>query len=330
MKKIKETISKIMKDTSDGSSISYNQDKDIFYSKKKEFNKENTISNFFVNDEQSDNVTLKQKTFYEDVKFPNYDDLETYGDLIEKASQQSHLASILDKSIGFNSKVLEVGCGTGQLSLFLKRYNREICGIDISSPSLKLAENFRIRNEIDNVVFFKMNIFNMQFKDEVFDYVISNGVLHHTFNTELAFEKILKPLKVNGYVVIGLYHRYGRLYTNFKQLMIQNFGEHFKFLDKRTIDPNISEEKRYAWLKDQYKNPHETSHTLNEVKYWFKKYGVEYLTSIPFNKIDKNTNLFKESLDLGNVSLLHEMSLMFSLSQIKEGGFFIVVGKKLK
>ena len=35
MKKIKETISRIMKDTSDGSSISYNQDKDIFYSKKK-------------------------------------------------------------------------------------------------------------------------------------------------------------------------------------------------------------------------------------------------------------------------------------------------------
>ena len=30
MKKIKETISKIMKDTSDGSSISYNQDKDAF------------------------------------------------------------------------------------------------------------------------------------------------------------------------------------------------------------------------------------------------------------------------------------------------------------
>ena len=67
---------------------------------------------------------------------------------------------------------------------FLKD-NRIICGVDISTPSLKLADDFRVRNEIDNVVFLKMNIFNMQFKDKVFDYVISNGVLHHT-NTELA------------------------------------------------------------------------------------------------------------------------------------------------
>ena len=62
-------------------------------------------------------------------------------------------------------------------------------------PSLKLAESFRLRNDINNVFFSKMNIFNLQFKDEVFDYVISNGVLHHTYNTEIAFRNILKPLK---------------------------------------------------------------------------------------------------------------------------------------
>ena len=271
MTKIKKKISELLKDTSDGSSITYDDQNNIFVSKSKKFNNEGTISNFFINDYNTDDVTLKQKTFYEDVKFPNYDDLETYGDLIEKAAQQSHLASLLDKSIKHSSKILEVGCGTGQLSLFLKRYNRIICGVDISTPSLKLADDFRVRNEIDNVVFLKMNIFNMQFKDKVFDYVISNGVLHHTANTELAFSKILKPLKINGYIVIGLYHKYGRFYTNFKQMLIQNFGERFKILDRRTVDPNISEEKRYAWLKDQYKNPHETSHTLKEVKTWFKK-----------------------------------------------------------
>ena len=108
----------MLKDTSDGSSITYDDQNNIFVSKSKKFNNEGTISNFFINDYNTDDVTLKQKTFYEDVKFPNYDDLETYGDLIEKAAQQSHLASLLDKSIKHSSKILEVGCGTGQLSLF--------------------------------------------------------------------------------------------------------------------------------------------------------------------------------------------------------------------
>ena len=98
--------------------------------------------------------------------------------------KQSHLAAILDRNIKHSSSILEVGCGTGQLSLFLKRYNRIIFGIDLSIPSLKLAENFRLRNDISNVFFSKMNIFNLQFKDEVFDYVISNGVLHHTNKIE--------------------------------------------------------------------------------------------------------------------------------------------------
>ena len=38
------------------------------------------------------------------------------------------------------SKILEVGCGTGQLSNFLSRYNRKLFGIDLSESSLAMAE----------------------------------------------------------------------------------------------------------------------------------------------------------------------------------------------
>ena len=328
MKNINEIVSKLLIDSSDNSEIVYDQQSKNFKSQNKVFSKKENITDFFCEEKNSDHVTSKQKNFYEDVMFPNYDGLETYGDLLDKSNKQSHLAAILDRNIKHSSSILEVGCGTGQLSLFLKRYNRIIFGIDLSIPSLKLAENFRLRNDISNVFFSKMNIFNLQFKDEVFDYVISNGVLHHTYNTEIAFKNILKPLKKNGYVIIGLYHKYGRLYTKFRQLVIQNLGENFKFLDKRTIDKNISEEKRYAWLKDQYKNPHETSHTLKEVKKWFKRYNIDYISSIPFDYHDTSKNIFEHAEKKTNFLNFKEISLMFSLSQIKEGGFFVVVGKK--
>ena len=328
MKNNNEKISPLLRDSSDNSDIIYDVNKKIFESKNKKFEKNNSITDFFVKDDESDYITSKQETFYEEIMFPNYDGLESYGDLIDKSVKQSHLAAILDKHISYNSTILEVGCGTGQLSLFLKRFNRLICGVDLSIPSLKLAEDFRLRNDIDNVFFSKMNIFNMQFKDEVFDYVISNGVLHHTYDTEIAFSKILKPLKKRGYVIIGLYHKYGRLYTNLRQKLIQTFGEEFKFLDKRTTNKNLSKEKRYAWLKDQYRNPFESSHTLSEVKKWFKKYDIQYLSSIPFDKLENGIDIFKNEKKENSFSTLKEMSLMFSPSQIKEGGFFVVIGRK--
>lgn len=325
MKNINYLISKFLRDSSDNSDIIYDPQNKKFTSNKKIFEKKDSITDFFCNENFSDHVTLKQKTFYEDVMFPNYDGLETFGDLLDKSGKQSHLAAILDKNIKHGSTILEVGCGTGQLSLFLKRYSRLIFAIDLSIPSLKLAEDFRVRNEIDNVFFSRMNIFNLQLKNEVFDYVISNGVLHHTYNTEIAFKNILKPLKKNGYIIIGLYHKFGRLYTNLRQKIIQTFGESFKFLDSRTIDKNISEQKKYAWLKDQYKNPFETSHTLKEVKNWFLKYGVEYISSIPF---EFSNNIFEPSKKIKFLSL-NEICLMFSTAQIKEGGFFVTVGRKI-
>ena len=326
MKNINLLISELLKDSSDNSDIVYDPENQRFRSNKKFFEKKESVFDFFCNENFSDHITSKQKTFYEDIMFPNYDGLETYGDLLNKSNKQGHLATILDKNIKYNSTILEVGCGTGQLSLFLKRYNRLILGIDLSLPSLKLAEEFRLRNDINNVFFSRMNIFNLQIKSEVFDYVISNGVLHHTYNTEIALKNILKPLKRGGYIVIGLYHKYGRLYTNLRQKLIQTFGESFKFLDSRTINKNISEQKRYAWLKDQYKNPFETSHTLKEVKDWFKKYDIKYISSIP---LEFNNNIFEPSKKEIKYINLHEISLMFSPAQIKEGGFFVAVGKKI-
>ena len=60
-----------------------------------------------------------------------------------------------------------------------------------------------------------MNIFNLLFKKNFFDIIISNGVLSPL--TKLAFKKIVKLLKKNGIIIIGLYHKYGRFFTKIKQ-----------------------------------------------------------------------------------------------------------------
>ena len=67
----------------------------------------NGIPDFFV---QEDNkLSLIQSDFYNKVKFPNYDEIDDFGSLLDK-SQKSIFFRKLDEEIPMNSKVLEAGC----------------------------------------------------------------------------------------------------------------------------------------------------------------------------------------------------------------------------
>lgn len=299
-----------------------------FISKNNEFIINDEILNMFQNDEKTDEVTKKQKKFYEDVMFPNYDDLDDFSSLIKK-SEGSMFAKKLDEELPYSSKIIEIGCGTGQLSNFLSRYNRTIIGTDLSLNSLKLANNFRKANSIKNVFFLQMNLFKPCFNDGTFDAVISNGCLHHTSDPRRAFNKVAKLAKKSGLIIIGLYHKNGRLFTNFRQNFFKIFDNKFKFLDPRNIDENLSKSKKYAWYRDQYQNPKEFSYKFNEILEWFEENNVKYLSSIPFHGFDKNFQLFGDHKRPSKLKIfIKELLMTFDIDQIKEGGFFIMVGKK--
>ena len=258
--------------------------KEINFNENFEYKFFKDIPDLFLEDGNS--LTKIQSDFYNDVKFPNYDNVEDFGSLLDK-SRRSIFVKKLDDEIPMGSNILEAGCGTGQLSIALSRYARQIYGIDLSKGSLIEAKQFINSNDIKSVHLFRMNIFKLFFKENTFDVIISNGVLHHTYNPKLAFSKLVRVLKPGGIIVIGLYHRYGRIIQKIRQSLIKNFGDSFKFLDKRFRD-KISDKKKYAWFLDQYKNPSETTHTYLEVLNWFKVENIEFLSSIPFDFNSEN------------------------------------------
>ena len=286
----------------------------------------NDIPDFFINDLSS--LTEIQSEFYNEVKFPNYDNIDDFGTLIEKASK-SIFAKKLDEEIPYGSKILEVGCGTGQLSIFLSRFNREVHSIDISRGSLMEAKKFIDKCQIRNVYLSRMNIFKNFYPENYFDFVISNGVLHHTYDAKLAFQNIAKLTKPGGYILIGLYHRQGRFLHSIRQKIIQKFGKKFSFLDN-FFKKEISEEKKKAWFLDQYQNPSETSHTVSELIDWFEESEISYVSSIPFD-FEPNNKMLEEKRKPSKYSLIIKENMeIFNLQNLKEGGFFIIIGKKNK
>ena len=299
--------------------------KEINFNENFEYKFFKDIPDLFLEDGNS--LTKIQSDFYNNVKFPNYDDVEDFGSLLDK-SRRSIFVKKLDDEIPMGSNILEAGCGTGQMSIVLSRYARQIYGIDLSKGSLIEAKQFIDSNDIKSVHLFRMNIFKLFFEENTFDVIISNGVLHHTYNPKLAFSKLVRVLKPGGIIVIGLYHRYGRIIQKIRQSLIKNFGDSFKFLDKRFRE-KISDKKKYAWFLDQYKNPSETTHTYLEVLNWFKVENIEFLSSIPFDFNPENKLFQKREAKNRFEIFLNEISLAFNLRQISEGGFFVMIGKKL-
>ena len=295
---------------------------DILIDERKLNKVSNEIPNFIIND--LDALTNKMSEFYNDIQFPNYDDFEDYASLYDKGINNL-FTKRLDEELGFGTKILELGCGTGQLSLFLSRCNREICAVDLSNSSLMLGESFRKANKIENTYFMKMDVFDLKFKSNTFDCTISNGVLHHTKNAKEAFKCLVKVTKPGGIIVIGLYHKYGRFMTRLKQKLAKILGYKVAYLDK-TSRKIKAKDKRRAWVVDQFMNPHETLHTPNETLKWFEESNIEFLNLIPHYEIQED-RLFKKN-SIPKINFIDDLLMSVNGNQIQEGGFFVIIGRK--
>ncbi len=273
----------------------------------------------------SEKTTQNVKNFYEKHPLPNYEGQETFGDLIKKVRANAFAKSLQD-GIGCNKLILECGCGTGQLSHFLQLNNNHVLGVDISISSLKLALQHKEQNGIARSSFAQMNIFSLAVKDNAFDVVISQGVLHHTHDARVAFAQLVPKVKPGGYIIIGLYNIITRIPTYIRSKLINILGPNIDPVVRHHIS---GEEKVISWVQDQYYNPHETWHSIDEVLGWFEENDIEYMNCYPaiLETDGENKGLLSKT-DRGSAyqRLISQFSWLFSISP--EGALFTVIGRR--
>ena len=276
-------------------------------------------------------VTDIVKAFYEDTPFPNYDDLDSPERLRAKA-EQGLFARLLNEEIPHGARVLEAGCGTGQLSNYLGlTWGRTVFGTDLCINSLKLGTRFKQTHDVGAVAFLQMNLFRPAFRPETFDVVISNGVLHHTGDPRGGFTSILRCLRPGGHIIIGLYNTYARLTTDARRVVFRLTGDRLTFLDPRLRRVALNAGRRRAWFMDQYKHPHESKHTFDEVLRWFDESGVEFVASIPRCVATESFSANERLLaPRGRGSAFDRLVVQLGmlLGGGREGGFFTMIGRK--
>ncbi|MFW9970648.1 MAG: class I SAM-dependent methyltransferase [Candidatus Odinarchaeota archaeon] len=82
--------------------------------------------------------------------------------------------------IPLKGKMLDVGCGTGENSIFFAKHGFDVIGIDYVEEAINKALK-KTENRNINVKFYVMNALNLEDLHQKFDFIIDSG-LFHTFS----------------------------------------------------------------------------------------------------------------------------------------------------
>jgi len=142
-------------------------------------------------------------------------------DIYEKeAVIQKHSAKILSEiAKDVKGKGIDLGCGTGFLYEYIKK---DIIGIDIS---FNMANHYKRKNKKVVVA----DIENLPFKNNIFDFALSNFSLHWT-DLKKSTAEIKRVLKENGYFIFNI-----PIKGSLKIVETILGEENFDFLDKNEL-----------------------------------------------------------------------------------------------
>jgi SAM-dependent methyltransferase len=276
----------------------------------------------------SDARTDIVREFYRHAPFPGYrpgDSLEA----LRARADKSEFARLLDRAIAPDARILEIGCGTGQMSLYLARADRLVIGADLTRASLQLGAAAARRFNVQGVQFVETDLHRPGLRAGAFDVVYCSGVLHHTPDPRRAFAHLLPLVRPGGMLVIGLYNAFARIPLRLRRAVAKLSGYRWIPFDPVLRDRKSEPARREAWLRDQYRHPEEHRHTVAQVRGWFAENQVAFLRTYPSLLMgEESGELFTPDTDYWAFeAALLQMGWMASLGY--EGGLFVTIGRRL-
>ena len=104
-------------------------------------------------------------------------------------------------------RVLECGTGSGFNSRFMaEQTTGDVFALDISAAAKTTFDNTR---DLPNCIVVQADLMEAPFPDNYFDFIIADGVLHHTPDTRLAVEALYRKVQPGGQFFFYVYKKMG-------------------------------------------------------------------------------------------------------------------------
>ncbi len=236
-------------------------------------------------------------------------ELDDYRDkivyLIDIYSKHFDVSSIIkDKDI------LEVGCGgraSGIYALEILRPNF-IRAVDLSEKNIENTRNLCNELGYKNVNIQQGNALKLDFSDNSFDFIFSNGVIHHTTDTYQCFLEMTRALKPGGHLFLGIYG-YGGLWGHIIHPLIMLIGKMIPLnITEKIVNKTGFMSSQDRSLLDFLYTPIQNKTKKNKVISWFRN------------------NNFDNVLRIKSPRWFYNMGIMTNI--LFGDGYIYIIGKK--
>jgi SAM-dependent methyltransferase len=187
--------------------------------------------------------------------------------------------------------ILVAGCGTGRYVLELAQSyrNANVLGVDLSLASLASAKRRAPPRLAGKIEFAQADIFKIAAIERRFDVINASGVLHHTADPLGAWRELLKLLKPNGVMQVGLYSAYGRREVLATRALVSERGYQSTVEDiRRCRQDLLSMPQRFGYMqwndffstsdcRDLLFHVHEQQFTIPEIKAFIIENGLNFI-----------------------------------------------------
>ena len=135
--------------------------------------------------------------------------------------------------------VLDYGCGSGRLGIYLSAQGANVWGFDLSGEGTRIAGEMAAAYGL-TARFEEMDAENLSYPDNFFDLVVSFGVLHHVIKYPLASSHLHRILKPGASAIF--------VETLWDNPLI-NFARRFTLLDSDAGDARLTESSIYEFAR---------------------------------------------------------------------------------
>lgn len=141
---------------------------------------------------------------------------------------------LLESNSKLGKKVLDLGCGTGALTLRLAESGYEVTGVDISAQML---DQLARRSKKLNLTLVEADIFSLPFNEASFDAAVSRWVLPHFSDWSAAVRQVSRVLKPGGVFIFDFPSREHIEHAQGRESLLSKERLGYEHSEEESVDP---------------------------------------------------------------------------------------------
>ena len=213
------------------------------------------------------------------------------------AYQQSHFNLFFQKlkfppELFRDKKVIDFGCGTGELDMVLASWGGRIEGFDFNEISIARANELRTLLQYSAQTAFSIgDVDTYPFNPGTFDISASFGVIAHVPDQENMFRRMAEAAKIGGFVILAYIEDSGLIQRLLHRAIVlansdKSDAEIFR-IATMCFSEHIERSVKYGGrsaasiVNDYLVNPHYIGISTQRLLSWAARYGLEYYSGWP-------------------------------------------------